>query len=155
MSHGKTYRFCHGTNINIAISSLDKGHEDRGHLRLAEEGEEDLELAGGEAFLGGAVAGGTEGVEEAWGEVDFTGEEAAGGFLATAIKIGHSQILLELIYCHTFFLLRFYNLFTTLFERRGKNNQKVKIEVWYCPLSYLIRYSFDTDSILFRGKEKQ
>ena len=66
-----------------------------------------MELAGGEAFLGGAVAGGTEGVEEAGGEVDFTGEEAARGFLATAIKIGHSQILLELIYCHTFFFCGF------------------------------------------------
>ena len=64
---------------------------------FAEEGEEDLELAGGEAFLGGAVAGGAEGVEEAWGEVDFTGEEAARGFLATAIKIGHSKVLLELV----------------------------------------------------------
>jgi len=31
-----------------------------GVLRFAEEGEEDWELAGGEAFLGGAVAGGTE-----------------------------------------------------------------------------------------------
>ena len=73
--------------------------------------------------------------------MDFAGEEAARGFLtfgdvalarhseqapsalalcnvATAVKIGHSQILLELIYCHTFFLLRFYNLFTSPFERR-------------------------------------
>ena len=64
---------------------------------FAEEGEEDLELAGGEAFLGGAVAGGTEGVEEAGGEGDFTGEEAARGFLATAIKIGHGKVLLELV----------------------------------------------------------
>ncbi len=38
-----------------------------------------MELAGGEAFLGGAVAGG------------------ARGFLATAIKIGHSKVLLELV----------------------------------------------------------
>lgn len=68
-----------------------------------------MELAGGEAFLGGAVAGGAEGVEEAGGEIDFTGEEAARGFLATAIEIGHGKVLLELIYCHTFFLLRFYN----------------------------------------------
>ena len=66
-----------------------------------------MELAGGEAFLGGAVAGGTEGVEEAWGEVDFTGEEAARGFLATAVKIGHGEVLLELIYCHTFFFCGF------------------------------------------------
>lgn len=64
---------------------------------FAKEGEEDLELAGGEAFLGGAVAGGAEGVEEAGGEVDFTGEEAARGFLATAIKIGHGKVLLELV----------------------------------------------------------
>ena len=79
-----------------------------------------MELAGGEAFLGGAVAGGTEGVEEAGGEVDFTGEEAARGLLtfgdvalarhseqapsalalcnvATAIKIGHGKVLLELV----------------------------------------------------------
>ncbi len=66
-------------------------------LRFAEEGEEDLELAGGEAFLGRAVAGGAEGVEEAGGEVDFTGEEAAGGLLATAVEIGHSKVLLELV----------------------------------------------------------
>ena len=52
-----------------------------------------MELAGGEAFLGGAVAGGAEGVEEAWGEIDFAGEEAARGFLATAIKIGHGNLL--------------------------------------------------------------
>ena len=65
---------------------------------FAEEGEEDLELAGGEAFLGGAVAGGAEGVEEAGGEVDFAGEEAARGFLATAIKIGHGKVLLELVH---------------------------------------------------------
>ena len=45
-----------------------------------------MELAGGEAFLGGAVAGGTEGVEEAWGEVDFAGEESARGLLATAVE---------------------------------------------------------------------
>lgn len=57
-----------------------------------------MELAGGEAFLGGAVAGGAEGVEEAGGEVDFAGEEAARGFLATAIKIGHGKVLLELVH---------------------------------------------------------
>jgi len=56
-----------------------------------------LELAGGEAFLGGAVAGGAEGVEEAGGEGDFAGEEAARGLLATAIKIGHGEVLLELV----------------------------------------------------------
>ena len=66
------------------------------------------------------VAGGAEGVEEAWGEVDFAGEEAARGFLtfgdvalarhseqapsalalcnvATAVEIGHSKVLLELV----------------------------------------------------------
>ena len=56
-----------------------------------------MELAGGEAFLGGAVAGGAEGVEEAGGEVDFTGEEAARGLLATVGEISHSEVLLELV----------------------------------------------------------
>ena len=55
-------------------------------------------MAGGEAFLGGAVAGGTEGVEEAGGEVDFAGEEAACGLLATAVEIGHGKVLLELVH---------------------------------------------------------
>ena len=44
------------------------------------------------------VAGGAEGVEEAGGEVDFAGEEEARGFLATAIKIGHGKVLLELVH---------------------------------------------------------
>ena len=48
--------------------------------------------------MGGAVAGGAEGVEEAWGEVDFTGEEAARSFLATAVEIGHGKVLLELVH---------------------------------------------------------
>lgn len=69
-----------------------------GGLGFAEEGEEDLELAGGEAFLGGAVAGGTEGVEEAGGEIDFAGEEAARGLLATAVEIGHGKVLFELVH---------------------------------------------------------
>ena len=43
------------------------------------------------------VAGGTEGVEEAWGEVDFAGEEAARSFLATAVEIGHCEVLFELV----------------------------------------------------------
>lgn len=46
-----------------------------------------MELAGGEAFLGGAVAGGAEGVEE-----------AARSFLATAVEIGHGKVLLELVH---------------------------------------------------------
>ena len=43
------------------------------------------------------VAGGLEGVEEAGGEIDFTGEEAARGLLATVREIGHSKVLLELV----------------------------------------------------------
>ncbi len=57
-----------------------------------------MELAGGEAFLGGAVAGGFEGVEEAGGEIDFAGEEAARGLLATAVEIGHGKVLFELVH---------------------------------------------------------
>ena len=48
--------------------------------------------------MGGAVAGGAEGIEEAGGEVDFAGEKAARGFLATVGEIGHSKILLELVH---------------------------------------------------------
>ncbi len=48
--------------------------------------------------MGGAVAGGAEGVEVAGCEVDFTGEEAARGLLATAVEIGHSKFLLELVH---------------------------------------------------------
>ena len=107
-----------------------------------------MELAGGEAFLGGAVAGGAEGVEEAGGKGDFTGEEAARGFLATAVKIGHGKVLLELIYCHTYFLLRFYNLFTLTFERRCENRINLKSGVWHCPLSILIMDPIYTDTIL-------
>ena len=34
----------------------------------------------------------------AWGEIDFAGEEAARGFLATAVEIGHGEVLLELVH---------------------------------------------------------
>ncbi len=47
--------------------------------------------------MGGAVAGGAEGVEVAGCEVDFTGEEAARGLLATAVEIGHGKVLFELV----------------------------------------------------------
>ena len=71
-----------------------------------------MELAGGEAFLGGAVAGGTECVEEAWVEFEFAGEEAARGLLLyspltlsklhrssfTVWEIGHSKVLLESVH---------------------------------------------------------
>ena len=54
-----------------------------------------MELAGGEAFLGGAVAGGAEGVEEAGGEGDFTGEEFSCALLAAVGEVGHGKVLLE------------------------------------------------------------
>ena len=98
MSHGKTYRFCHGTNINIAISSLDKGHEDRGHLRLAEVAADNLHLQWGEAFLAFDVVRGLEVGHEGGIGVEFAGEEAARGFLATAVEIGHGKVLLELVH---------------------------------------------------------
>ena len=55
-------------------------------------------MAGGEALLGGAVAGGTECVEETWSEFEFAGEEAARGLLATVWEIGHSKVLLEFVH---------------------------------------------------------
>ena len=53
-----------------------------------------MELAGGEAFLGGAVASGAEGVAEAGGEGDFTGEEFSSALLAAVGEIGHGKGLL-------------------------------------------------------------
>ena len=82
----------------VVLRVVDLGFFGDGLSGFAEEGEEDLELAGGEAFLGGAVAGGAEDVEEAGGEVDFAGEETARGFLATAVEIGHGKVLLELVH---------------------------------------------------------
>ena len=95
MSHGKTYRFCHGTNINIAISSLDKGHEDRGHLRLAEVAADNLHLQWGEAFLAFDVVRGLEVGHEGGIGVEFAGEEAAGNLLVVAREIASGQILFE------------------------------------------------------------
>ncbi len=57
-----------------------------------------MELAGGEAFLRGAVAGVTENVKESWGEVDFSCEESACCFLAAIGEIGHCEVLLELVH---------------------------------------------------------
>ena len=48
-----------------------------------------MDLFWGEDFAWAGVAGGAEGVEESWGQVDFAGEEAARSFLATAVEIGH------------------------------------------------------------------
>lgn len=56
---------------------------------------DDLELAGGEAFLGGAVAGGLEVGEEGFVAVDFSGEELAGSGFATVGEVGHSKCLFE------------------------------------------------------------
>ena len=49
---------------------------------------------GGEAFLGGAVAGGAEGGEEGFVGMDFVGEAFACGFLAVVREIGRCKILL-------------------------------------------------------------
>ena len=35
--------------------------------------------------------------KEAGGEVDFAGEEATRGLLATAVEIGHGKVLFELV----------------------------------------------------------
>ena len=121
---------------------------------FTEEGVDDLELFWGEEFAGAGVAGGLEGVHEGFVGMDFVGEAFACTLLAVVGEIGHSQILLELIYCHTFFLLRFNNLFTSPFERRGKNIRKVKSVVWHCPLSILIMDPIYTDIILLWGLGK-
>lgn len=81
-----------------------------------------MELFGGEDFAGAGVAGGLEGGEEGFVGMDFVGEALpsvtllclgkvqasltlrstfamfACGFLATAIKIGHGEVLLVLVH---------------------------------------------------------
>ena len=60
-------------------------------LRFAEEGEDDLELFGGEEFALGGVGGfGEFGHQRAVG-VDFTGEEFSCALLATVGEIGHGK----------------------------------------------------------------
>ena len=48
--------------------------------------------------MGGAVASGAEGFEEAGSEVDFASKKAARGLLATVGEVGHSKVLLELVH---------------------------------------------------------
>ena len=63
-------------------------------LGFAEEGEDDLELFGGEEFALGGVGGfGEFGHQGAVG-VDFTGEEFSCALLTTVGEIGHSKVLL-------------------------------------------------------------
>lgn len=62
---------------------------------FAEEGEDDLDLFGGEDFAGTGVAGGLEGGEEGFVGMDFVGEAFACGFLAVVGEIGHGKVLLE------------------------------------------------------------
>ena len=64
-------------------------------LWLAEEGEDDLELFGGEEFAFGGVGGSGEFGHQWLIGVDFVGEAFACGFLAVVGEIGHSKVLLE------------------------------------------------------------
>ena len=60
-------------------------------LRFAEEGEDDLELFGGEEFALGGVVGGLKGGHQGAVGVDFTGEEFSCAFLAAVGKVGHGK----------------------------------------------------------------
>lgn len=64
-------------------------------LWLAEEGEDDLELFGGEEFAFGGVGGSGEFGHQWLIGVDFAGEEAAGNLLVVAGEIASGQILFE------------------------------------------------------------
>ena len=67
-------------------------------LWLAEEGEDDLELFGGEEFALGGVGGFGEFGHQWLIGVDFTGEEFSCALLAAVGEIGHSQIWLVLVH---------------------------------------------------------
>ena len=78
-------------------------------LWFAEEGEDDLELFGGEKFALGGVVGGLKGGHQGAVGVDFTGEEFSCALLLcspltlsklhwsffTVGEIGHGKVLLE------------------------------------------------------------
>ena len=64
-------------------------------LWLAEEGEDDLELFGGEEFAFGGVGGSGEFGHQWLIGVDFAGEEATGNLLVVAGEIASGQILFE------------------------------------------------------------
>ena len=64
---------------------------------FTEEGEDDLELFGGEDFAGAGVAGGLEGGEEGFVGMDFVGEAFACTLLAVVGEIGRSKVLFELV----------------------------------------------------------
>lgn len=55
---------------------------------------------GGEAFLGGAVAGGLEGGEERFVGMDFVGEALACTLLAVVWEIGRRKVLFEFVLIH-------------------------------------------------------
>ena len=61
---------------------------------FAEEGEDDLELFGGEEFALGGVGGLGEGGHEGLVGVDFTGEEFSCAFLAAVGEVGRGKVLL-------------------------------------------------------------
>ena len=64
-------------------------------LWLAEEGEDDLELFGGEEFAFGGVGGFGEFGHQWLIGVDFAGEEFSCALLAAVGEVGHGKVLLE------------------------------------------------------------
>ena len=62
---------------------------------FAEEGEDDLELFGGEEFAFGGVGGSGEFGHQWLIGVDFTGEEFSCALLAAVGEVGHGKVLLE------------------------------------------------------------
>lgn len=62
---------------------------------FAEEGEDDLELFGGEEFALGGVGGFGEFGHQWVIGVDFTGEEFSCALLAAVGEVGHGKVLLE------------------------------------------------------------
>ena len=62
-------------------------------LWFAEEGEDDLELFGGEEFALGGVGGFGEFVHQWLIGVDFAGEEFSCALLAAVGEVGHCKVL--------------------------------------------------------------
>lgn len=79
----------------VVLRVVDLGLFGGGLSGFAEEGEDDLELFGGEEFALGGVGGFGEFVHQWLIGVDFAGEEFSCALLAAVGEVGHGKVLLE------------------------------------------------------------
>jgi len=82
----------------VVLRIVDWGVFGGGLSGFAEEGEDDLELFGGEEFALGRIGGFGEFGHQGGVGVDFAGEELSCALLAAVGEIGYGKVLLELVH---------------------------------------------------------